>query len=1231
MTTRRAFGRWTVVRPCVSLAVAGLFCLGAIPLVGAEAPGAPGGVAGASAPLAAAPGHSGLASTPSNEGPHPGTLEIWETAGGGPATVDPSVCYYTVCQEPIANVYETLIAYNGSSDGPTPASYVPELATCVPGSQECEAQFGGNDLVYDNLTTGAPQYYTFEIDAGARFYNGATATGWPVYPSDVLFTFARTMGFADLPYEEATSGWVNTQDLVGRGNASWDGGIHSPLNNTPQRILSAFRVNDSAYCPSSSVVITNGCVTFDLGASGAPWPYFLELVADNLGASIEPCGWYTAEGAGVPGFLGTNASQGNGPCLLPGNSTSTGDPGFQSYLSNTAPTAWDSFELQALDLPGIQPSVQWNDTGSGPYYVTNPTSAGYGYTLHANPDYSAPVGCATQPGCLPEAGSYIPNVDVVWASSVAVGLDEMEFGQADSATFFQGSTGTVLGFPDYSILRNVPSLEIFFDPLALNFSVAAYDTQAPPSSLNIPGTFFQNVALRNFLVNAYPYASVDASYNTVDGVSFGEDYGGAIPHDMGDYYPANISWPTGNPTSDPTSVGNVSWWWDEANNASSAWYDPQLSNCTASTPCLWDDFGILGDPTLDGEYALWNSEIDSLSGGALDPGVTDVSGLQLIDNLAGPPGANPMPIYSFGWAPDYPDPTDYVPPLWMPDNSYPGPDALSETLQAAPNNASSCPNDYGAWSNLTYYANLGELPTNCQGGAYDTMVAWINLAATQSNLTFRTLEYNLIEHIGAELALYMYNPQTVVNIAYGDWIEPSTINTNPMLGGQNVQLWFDWGYASNYFNVTFGESGLPANALWSVTLDGQTDSSRQPTISAGPIVNGTYSWSVGGVGDYFATPANGSIEVQGSSVSQNVTFAQPAFAVGFHESGLPNGTAWGVSVTSPAGGAYLSGTSALLWTNLTAGTYSYRAVPVDGYRTPAPGIITFSSGTIVNLTYGTYAVEFAEAGLPSGSSWTVNVNHESWKASQSTQTVDLPNGTYSWSVSGYPYGYMATPAAGTVVVVGSEVTVTVDFGPTEYPVYLTAYGLPANATWSVTLGGERVSTSNDSLEFVEPNGSYVYTVGSPAGFWTASPESVTVVGAPVHVEVMFDPVTYTITFEEKGLPPGTGWSVEAAGNLWGSSGSSFDLTEPNGTYAFAVDPVTGYTSSVTNGSVTLAGQSRLVVITFTPVGTSAANGLFGLSDLDWAVLLGITAAVLVGIGVVFTWRRRRGQADPPES
>ncbi len=259
-----------------------------------------------------------------------------------------------MCDEPISNVYQTLIAYNGTQDGPTAASYVPQLATCVPGSLECAAQFGGNDLVYDNNTTGAPQYYTFEIDSGARFYDSAHSASWAVYPSDVLFTFARTMGFADLPYEEATNGWINTQELVAAGNSSWDGGIHAPLNNTPQSILNAFLVNDSYYCPSSPVVTTDGCITFNVGASGQSWPYFLELVADNLGGSIQSCGWDTANGGGVPGFPGSNASNGDGPCLLPGSSTSTQDPGYLNYVSSTAPTGWDSFEELALNTPAVR-------------------------------------------------------------------------------------------------------------------------------------------------------------------------------------------------------------------------------------------------------------------------------------------------------------------------------------------------------------------------------------------------------------------------------------------------------------------------------------------------------------------------------------------------------------------------------------------------------------------------------------------------------------------------------------------------------------------------------------------------------------------------------------------------------------------------------------------------------------------------------------------------------------
>ncbi len=515
-----------------------------------------------------------------------------------------------------------------------------------------------------------PRYYTFEIDSGAHFYDPTTGAGWGVYPSDVLFTFARTMGFADLPYEEATNGWINTQDLLPPGTSHWDGGIHWPLNNTPQHILDAFLVNNSYYCPQSAVVTTNGCITFNVGPSGLAWPYFLELVADNLGGSIEPCGMYTFLGGSVPGFNGTYAnSYGDGPCWLPGNSTSTQQAGFVSYVSTTPAKDWDTFEEEALNLPAVQPGVQWTDVGSGPYYADNPINPDVGYTLHANPAYYAPVGCAGQPGCMPRKNSYPANVDVVWeASGDTQGLNEMAANQADTAGFFTSDVSVVLGdSANYGLISGIPALTVFFDPIVLNFSLAAY-AQVDSDPINIPGTFFENVAVRNFLVNAFPYTSVDQTYNTVDGIQFGEDYGGAIPHGMGDYYPANVTWPNGNPVNNSGTPGNVGWWWAQANNVSSPEYDPQLANCTIAIPCTWDMFGVFGDAPLDGIYGLWNAEIFNLSGGHLKPGINDVGQCLLggccIINC--PPGKNAAPIYSFGWVADYPDPSDVMAPIVLP-------------------------------------------------------------------------------------------------------------------------------------------------------------------------------------------------------------------------------------------------------------------------------------------------------------------------------------------------------------------------------------------------------------------------------------------------------------------------------------------------------------------------------------------------------------------------------------
>ena len=187
-------------------------------------------------------------SLPSAVSPHSGQIIYQEVAPGGATSEDPSVAYDTISAEPIYNIYQTLVQYNGSST----ASFLPVLSLCVPGPG-CQAAYG-NSLIVSNKTTGnTPQYFTFPIDKAARFYDPTTGVSWPVYPSDVAFTLARTCAFADLPGFGAQPGWIQCQALLpgsAQSNAKWDSAIHTPYNNTPTNVLSSMLINDSTYCPS---------------------------------------------------------------------------------------------------------------------------------------------------------------------------------------------------------------------------------------------------------------------------------------------------------------------------------------------------------------------------------------------------------------------------------------------------------------------------------------------------------------------------------------------------------------------------------------------------------------------------------------------------------------------------------------------------------------------------------------------------------------------------------------------------------------------------------------------------------------------------------------------------------------------------------------------------------------------------------------------------------------------
>ena len=1051
---------------------------------------------------------SSLPSTPAvPNSPHPGTLDVYEIAPAGATTEDPAVAYDSVSEEPILNVYETLVSYNGNST----AAFVPTLATCVPGTTPCTADYGSN-LTAEPSASGTPVAWTFVIDPAARFFDPGAGASWPVFPSDVVFSIARTLAFADLPYSGLSPGWILAQALLPNGNARWDSGIHFPYNNTPQRILDSMRVNDTAYCPADAMngITGNGCVTFVANGSGTVWPFFLDLLADGLGASIVPCGWFTYEGAGIPGWAGTSATRGDGSCLLPDGGTTTNSTAWTSYLGDLSPTAWDAFEELALSpgWPAPQPNVQWTMVGSGPYAAT--ITPGTGYQLSRNPAYEQPSGCsgahgllAYGGGCDPTPGSFEATVNVHWEPDDSVGIGQLEAGQADFAGFEFPHIVTLLGLESEGKINllQFPTLVEFFTPINLNVDLSAYNSEypsAPPQ--NIPSTFFDNLAVRNFYVDAYPYATVQTSIETIDHVPLSLPAGGPIPNGMGNYYPANVTFPFelngGQPDTNPSDVGGAAWWWAQALNGSSPYYDPQLSACSVSVPCTWAIAGLLGDPAGDLEIADWIASIESLSGGVLKPfGGADLAcppidgGCLCIDFCA--ESGNPLVSWAgTGWAPDYADPTDYLNPLAAPDSTYTAPDSFSQELEMSAFNSGSCGHSNATFANLTYWAHGAAnytIGTACQGVAYNVSVAFMAVAAAAPIGPQRTLEYNEIEFVLNGLAMYVYNGQSNALFADAPWIDDSSVNGNPLVGGAGDQLWYQVHYATFESAVTFKEHGLLPGQEWSVSAGAPAETHGNTTTTHGGSVvfeepNGSLVFSVTPPAGYGvakitgpAHPSYTSAAVPGQPVTYTVVFGANESVTFAEQSGpawpgLPPGTPWTVALTAPASG-------------------------------DMPGQSATTNGSSVTFT------------LPHGANFRFQVVK--------------------------PTIYRASGGHGSLAVPDHALSKTVRFAEFTSTVTFTARGLPAHTGWSVVLSGAvntTLSGTAAALAFHAVNGTYNYTIAAVGSRAPVPANGTFTVTAPtaVHLRIAFTD------------PPGPASPAAGPSSLASAATPSLAATAPPG-------------------------------------------------------------------------------------
>lgn len=142
-------------------------------------------------------------------------------------------------------------------------------------------------------------------------------------------------------------------------------------------------------------------------------------------------------------------------------------------------------------------------------------------------------------------------------------------------------------------------------------------------------------------------------------------------------------------------------------------------------------------------------------------------------------------------------------------------------------------------------------------------------------------------------------------------------------------------FTANRFAVTFTESNLPSGTEWFVNISGNSFHSTSSTITVNEP-NGTYTYTIGSAGSIYRA-AGGTFQVNGSAVSEGVTFSAVTYAVTFTETGLKAGTSWyvvfnGVNRTSTA--------SSITFTS-TNGTFSYAIGNESGYKLSA------SNGTVV--------------------------------------------------------------------------------------------------------------------------------------------------------------------------------------------------------------------------------------------------------------------------------------------
>jgi len=426
---------------------------------------------------------------------------------------------------------------------------------------------------------------------------------------------------------------------------------------------------------------------------------------------------------------------------------------------------------------------------------------------------------------------------------------------------------------------------------------------------------------------------------------------------------------------------------------------------------------------------------------------------------------------------------------------------------------------------------------------------------------------------------------------FGATFEPFSGNRFWLVGeytgsDSSSDFWHTWvasvGNTVTY-SITFSETGLPPLTNWSVTLNGNTESSNASAISF-LEPNGLYSFSVltpvtvGPGTRYVAAPALGSFGVSNQSTSKTIDFAkqyQVSTAV------FPAGA----GTVSPPGNWFAAG-SVVSFGAVANASFSFSSWRGSGFGcyngSSNPASLLLEGPITEEATFNqsiTYAVTFTASGLASDLLWSVTLNGLNEGSSGSNLTFNETNGTYTYTLA-TPIGggpgtqYAADADGGSFSVLGNSVSIPVPF-TTDYR--LTTDYLPAGSG-SVSPSSDWFSAGTVVNVTALPASGYDFASWSGTGVGSysggADPAGVTVDGPIAEIANFQSVVTSTFSLDFGVSPAGRGIIAFDGQNY--SNGQSVRISA--GMYPLSQAPATGwgFVTWLSAGGVTI-GQGGLTV------------------------------------------------------